>query len=343
MTPRHLGVLTRELAALVNAGLPLDRSLEILIDVAEDGAVRKLLTKVLDSVREGSSLADALTAHHSVFPPAYASMVRAGEAGGSLGAVLSRLAEYVERGQALRESVRSAFVYPIVLMAMAGLSVTILYAVVIPQLAPLFADAGQALPLAAEIVVGFGDAFRDYWWLMALAVAGLVVLARTQLRRTAPRYRWDALVLRMPFLGDVVAKTEVARLSRTLATLLGNGVPMLTALSIVGDAVGNRVVASGIESIAKSLKEGKGLAEPLGNARLFPKLAAHLVRVGEESGRLEEMLLAVADIYDREVRRAVERMLALLVPALTIALGIFIGAIIISMLSAILSVYELPL
>ena len=178
---------------------------------------------------------------------------------------------------------------------------------------------------------------------MALAVADLVVLARTQLRRTAPRYRWDALVLRMPFLGDVVAKTEVARLSRTLATLLGNGVPMLTALSIVGDAVGNRVVASGIESIAKSLKEGKGLAEPLGNARLFPKLAAHLVRVGEESGRLEEMLLAVADIYDREVRRAVERMLALLVPALTIALGIFIGAIIISMLSAILSVYELPL
>jgi len=305
--------------------------------------MRKLVTQIYESVREGSSLADALTAHRSVLPPVYAGIVRAGEAGGSLGAVLSRLAEYLERGQALRESVRSAFVYPIVVLVMAGLSVTVPYAVVVPQLAPLFADAGQALPLAAEIVVGFGDALRDYWWLAALAVAGLVVLARTQLRQAAPRYRWDALVLRMPFIGDVVAKNEVARLSHTLATLLSNGVPLLTALPIVGDAVGNRVVAGGVESIAKSLNEGKGLAEPLGNARLFPKLAAHLVRVGEETGRLEEMLLTVADIYDSGVRRAVERMLALLVPALTIALGAFNAAIIISMLSAILSVYELPL
>ena len=342
VTRRNIALLTRELATLLRAGLALDRALEILIDLSANEPPRRLLARVLDRIRGGASVADAVAAEEGAFPRYYVSMVRAGEAGGTLEQVLGRLADFMDRAQALKASVRSALIYPIILLVMAGLSVVVLLSVVLPQFKPLFEDAGQALPPATRVLVAAGDAVQAYWWLMALIVAALVALARQQLSRPAGRLRWDRWVLRAPLAGDLVAKIEAARFSRTLATLLGNGVALLSAMPLVRETIGNSAIARSIDAAAGSLKEGKGLAQPLVEANLFPRLAMQLIRVGEETGRLEDMLLKVADIYDEEVKRTVDRMIALLVPLLTVFLGLLIAGIIVSILSAILSVYELP-
>ena len=226
-------------------------------------------------------------------------------------------------------------------LTMAGGTVILLLMVVIPQFRPLFEDAGEALPLATQILVGLGEVFQHYWWAIGLAVVGLVLLARRELSNPVRRFRWDGVFLRIPLVGDLVSKIEVARFSRMLSTLLRNGVAMLNALAIVKDTLTNAVIAAAVEGVAARVKEGQGLAQPLMAARVFPELAVSLVRVGEETGKLEEMLDKVAEIYDREVQRTIERLLTLLVPALTIGLGVLIAAIIVSILTTILSVHSL--
>lgn len=340
---REVGLLTRELATLVHAGLPLDRSLEILIDLAERAPLARLLTRVLDGVREGATLADSLAAQQGVFPPYYVSMVQAGETGGALDEVLARLAEFIERSQAARDRVTSALIYPMIVLGMAGLSVIILLTVVVPEFKPMFEDAGAALPWPTRVVVVVGDAFQDYWWMMLLGLAALVAGVRLWLRDPASRRRWDGLVLDLPLFGDLVRKVEVARFARVVGTLVTNGVTVLTALTIARNTFKNTALAKSIDDVAESLKQGRGLAEPLVQAGMFPSLALHLVRVGEETGRLEEMLLKIAEIYDTEVERATQRLLALLVPLVTILLGLLIAAIIGSVFSAMLGVYDLPL
>jgi general secretion pathway protein F len=339
---REIALFTREMATLLGAGLTLERALEILTGLSDHEPTRRMLARLLETIRGGASFADAL-AERGEFPGFYVSMVRAGEAGGALEEVLHRLSDYLERAQALRESVRSALIYPAIVVVMAGASVVVLLTVVLPQFTPLFEDAGASLPTLTRVVMAAGNAVQDYGW---AGLAGLLVLAlllRQQLATPAGRARWDALALKLPLFGDLIAKAEAARFSRTLATLLSNGVPMLSALAIVKDTLANRVTAKAIEDIGTSLKEGEGLAGPLAKARHFPALSAQLVQVGEETGQLEEMLHKVADIYDQEVRRAVDRMLALLVPGLTLALGGLIALIIGSILSAMFSVYDIPL
>ncbi len=339
---RQIALVTQELATLLHAGLALDRSFEILIGVAEGDAVRKLLSRILDAIRGGTTLAEAMAAQDGVFPLYYLSMIEAGEAGGSLDEVLARLADFMTRAQELNDKVTSALIYPSIVLAMAALSVVVLLTVVVPEFKPLFEDAGQDLPTSTRVIVAMGDAFEKYWWLGILAVVGLVLVVRQQLRNPVSRYRWHGMILKSPLLGDVVAKVEVARFSRTVGTLLANGVTLLTALSIAKHTLANAVLAKSTDDVAESLKQGKGLAEPLMRAALFPPLALHLVKVGEESGKLEDMLIKVADIYDHEVERATQRLLAILVPALTIVLGLLIAGIIGSVLSALLGVYDLP-
>lgn len=338
---KDVTLATRELATLLEAGLPLDRSLEMLKDLADKGAIGGMLSRVLERVRGGASLADAMASQAPAFPRYYVSMVRAGEAGGALESVLARLADFMEKSQAVTENVKSALVYPIILLAMAGASVIVLLTVVIPQFRPLLEEAGEALPLATQILVGVGEFVQYYWWAIGLALVGFALLARRELSSRERRYRWDAVFLRIPLIGDLVTKIEVARFSRTLATLLRNGVAPLTALSIVKDILSNAVMAEAIGRVATRLKEGQGLAQPLMAAQVFPDLAVNLVRVGEETGQLEGMLDKVAEIYEREVQRTLDRLLALLVPVLTIGLGLLIAAIIVSVLSAILSVNRL--
>ncbi len=343
VSQNEVAVLTQQIATLLNAGLPLDRALTILIGIAEEGEVKKLLTRIQDQVRGGSSLADALEAQGGVFSRLYLNMIRAGEAGGSLEVVLGRLNEFMERSKALKETVQSALIYPIILLVVAGLSVVILLTFVVPQFQQLFDDAGEALPLATQVVITVGEGFRYYWWVGLLLIVALVLYLRVQLAQPASRYRWDARMLRLPLVGDLIAKVEMARFSRTLGTLLRNGVALLPALAIVKETLSNQVMANALSDVAENLKAGEGLAEPLMESTVFPKLAIHMIRVGEETGQLEGMLLQVADTYDGEVQATVKRLLSLLEPALILGLGVIIAGIIMSILVAILSLNSLAM
>ena len=341
VTRDHLLALTRELATLLRAGLPLDRALEILINLADAPPVARLLQTVRDSVRGGKSLSQALDMHREVFSRFYVNIVRAGEAGGALGAVLTRLSDTMERNKELRESVKSALIYPIILICVAVTSVMILLVFVVPQFQQTFAQAGKALPVPTQVVIFVGTGLRKYWWLLIAVVVAGVWLFRRWLSRPAVRFRWDQRLLRWPLIGDLTAKVEVARFARTLATLLGNGVTLLAGLSIVKETMTNTVLAQSLEGVTTRLREGKGFGRPLLETGLYPRLATQMILVGEESGRLEEMLNRVADVYDREVAMAVKRFLAVLEPALILGLAVLIGGIVFSILLGVMGMSEL--
>jgi general secretion pathway protein F len=339
----EIGVFTREIATLLHAGLPLDRALEILVALSENDKVRKLLLQIRDDVRGGASLSAAMDAQKGVFTRFYLNMVRAGEAGGALGPVLMRITEFMERSKMLKETVMSALIYPAILVVVAVASVMLLMIFVVPQFSLMFQQSGKALPLPTQIVIGAGDFLRHDWWMLLLGLAAIALLMRQQLQNAASRYRWDGWFLRLPLVGDLVAKVEVARFSRSLGTLLGNGVTLLNALFIVKETLNNSVMAEGLDVVATQLKEGLGLGKPMMDTGLFPKLAVHMVMVGEETGQLEEMLLRVANVYDSEVQTSVKRMLGLMEPVLILGLGLLIGGIIMSILLAILGINDLAI
>ncbi len=338
-----VAVVTREIATLLGAGLPLDRSLEILVGLAESAPVAEMLRKVRNEVRGGAALSKALDAQAGVFSRFYVNMIRAGEAGGALADVLARLAEYMERSKDLRESVKSALIYPTILLVVAIVSVVILLAVVVPQFEPIFEQSGKALPLVTEVVLGAGAFMRAYWWAIVLGGVAVVFLVSKRLESPEAKLGWDRNVLRLPVVGDLAAKVETARLARTLGTLLKNGVSLVNALSIARDTMGNTFMAAGLAEVARELKTGRGFAKPMMETRRFPPFAVHMIQVGEETGRLDRMLLDVADVYDKEVARAVKRSLALLEPAMILFLTFVVGAVILSILAAMLTIYDLPI
>lgn len=343
ISQNDIAVFTQEIATLLRAGLPLDRCLEILIELSASEPVRQLMIEVREDVRGGAALSAAMEAQTGVFSRFYLNMLRAGEAGGALDVVLQRLTEFMERSRELKETVKSALIYPAILVSVSVLSVVILLVWVVPQFSMMFEESGKALPVPTQIVIAAGDFFRHYWWALILGGIGLYSWFSRQMQEPASRYKWDRRFLSLPLLGDLVAKLEVARFSRTLGTLIGNGVTLLTALSIVKETLNNAVMSEGIGAVALQLKEGKGLGGPLMETGLFPKLAVHMVMVGEETGKLQEMLIRIADVYDREVHSAVKRMLTLMEPVLILGLGLVIGSIIMSILVAILSVNDLAM
>ncbi|MES9846067.1 MAG: type II secretion system F family protein [Candidatus Sedimenticola sp. PURPLELP] len=341
ITQDQLTVATNELATLLKAGLPLERALSILISLSQEEALVDVLTDVREQVKGGSTLADALDAQEGVFSRFYVNLVRAGETGGALENVLERLSEHLETAKEIRDSIVSALIYPAILVFVALLSILILLTYVIPQFADLFEGAGQALPLATRITLAAGEGMQQYGWLMVLAVIGLVMAIRSQLSKPASSYRWHGWFLKLPVLGEILIRIEVARFSRTLGILLNNGVPLLKAMSIVKDTVENQVIAEGVDRVAGSLKEGQQLAEPLAENAKFPPFAVHMIRVGEESGNLEDMLLQVATLYDREIQTGIKRSLALLEPLLILVLGMIIAGVVMSILVAILGINQL--
>ncbi len=341
VTRDQLMALTRELATLLRAGLPLDRALETLIGLAPTPAVTGLLQGIRDEVRGGKALSQALDARRETFSRFYVNIVRAGEAGGALATVLTRLADTMERNKELRETVKSALIYPVILIGVAVMSVMILLVYVVPQFQQTFAQAGKALPFATQVVIFAGTALKRWWWAMLVVAAALAWWLRRRFRDPAFKARVDARLLRLPIVGDLVAKVEVARFSRTLATLLGNGVTLLAGLSIVKETMGNAVMGASLEGVTARLREGKGFGRPLAETGLWPKLATQMILVGEESGRLEEMLGRVADVYDREVQVAIKRFLAVLEPALILGLAVLIGGIVFSILLGVMGMSEL--
>lgn len=337
----QLNVFTRELARLIGAGVSLDKSLSILAAVADDEAGRKLVTRLIEEIRGGATFADALEAQGRAFSRLYISMVRAGEAGGALGLVLDRLADYLERAQQFRASISAALIYPAILLVVSLLSLILLLTFVVPQFQRMFDEAGAALPLPTQIVITIADWLQNYWWTLLLALLALLLLIPKAMAQPRFRESWDRFLLSLSGVGTLVRKIEIARFCRTLSTLLKNGVVLLTALSIVKETMNNRILANSVQSIAEGLKSGETLSRPMLEAGLFPKLACHMVRVGEETGRLDEMLMDVADIYDKEVQQSLKKMLSFLEPALILTLGVLIAGIIFSILIALLSINEL--
>jgi general secretion pathway protein F len=338
---REVSVFTIELSTLLRAGLPLDKALEMLLSIAEPAPFRDVLEKLLADVRGGAFLSAALDAHGRLFSRFYRNMVKAGEASGALDAALARLAEFMDRSRELRDSIVSALLYPVVLIAVGMISMVIILGLVIPKISQMFAEAGQQLPWLTQVVVAAGDFVQGYWWLLALMAVALYLFMRQQYARPVSRLRWDARLLRLPLVGALIAKLEAARFTRTLGTLLGNGVPLLDAIAIAKEVVANRVISDGIRRVTERVRQGEGLARPLTEARLFPPLAGHLMQVGEESGNLEAMLMQLAQIYEREVQSALRRLMAVLEPALILGLAVVIAAIILSMVMAILSINDL--
>jgi general secretion pathway protein F len=341
LTAKEIGVLTRQLATLLEAGLTLDRSLQILIELTNEERITRVLTDLQARVRGGATFSSALEEQGSQFSRLYVNVVRAGEATGALDAVLGRLADYLDRTAELRETVTSALVYPAILFVVAGLSVILLLVFVVPQFTVLFADMGAALPLPTRIVIGLGDLFRNYWWAMLTVVAAVAVGVERWLQRPAVRDRLDRRLLALPLFGDLIWKLETARFCHTLASLLKNGLPLLSALNLSKEVVSNRKLAGLLDEAAEDLKHGRGLAEPVARREILPQMALQMIRVGEESGSMDAMLAKVGDIYDKETEASIKRLLTLLEPLLIIGLGVIVAGIIMSIIVPILSANEL--
>ena len=323
---------TQQLATLLGAGQPLDRALTILLELPEDEVARRTLTDVRDAVRGGTSLSAALERQHGMFSRLYINMVRAGEAGGTLHETLQRLADYLERSAALRGRVINALIYPAILLAIVGLSLLFLLGFVVPQFATMYESLDAELPWFTQVVLAIGLFVRS-WWILLIVIPALAAWwFDRKLRDPAFRTRFDEWMLGQKFAGTLIAKLETARLMRTLGTLLKNGVPLLTAMGIGRNVLGNRALSADVEAASDDVKNGVGLSTALAKGKRFPRLALQMIQVGEESGALDTMLLKTADTFDQETGQALDRMLAALVPAVTVLLAGVVGIVILAVL-----------
>lgn len=338
---RDLMVFTGELSTLLRAGLPLDRSLGSLSALTENETLKRIVGEILGRVQEGRSLSQAVGEHPEVFPPLYVNMIRAGEAGGVVETVLERLAEYLESSEKTREEIKSAMVYPIILATTAGGAILVMLTFVLPKFAAIFADLGTAMPASTRFVMAVSDVLLGYWWAITAGVVAAYIGWKRWLATPAGRERFDRFSLAAPVVGDLVRKLQVARFARTLGTMLKGGVPLIQALEIVRAVVANVVISGALAVVQRDVSEGKGLSGPLERVKVFPPLALQMVGVGEETGRLDDMLMVVSDHYDTEVSHAIARAMALISPLVLVVMGMVTGFIVWAMISAVFSVNEM--
>ena len=336
-----LGEVTRELAIMLAAGQDLDRALRFVVENTRNSGARTILGAVRDKVRSGSSLAAALGGEPRSFSKLYVGLVRAGEAGGTLPATLDRLATLLERERSLSANLRSALIYPALLIVAAIGSVVLLLDYVLPQFTPIFEQAGAELPAATRVLMTLGTLVGAATpWLLLAILAGVLV-ARQLLTHPAYRLKFDRLVLRLPIAGALIRETLAARLTRTLGSLLQNGVPLIPALGIAKDALGNLAAGAAVEEAAVGAKGGAGLARPLAASGVFPPRTIHLLQLGEEAAQLSSMALKAADIHDEQARLMMQRLVALAVPLITITMGLAVAGIVSALLTAMLSLNDL--
>jgi general secretion pathway protein F len=341
---RDLLALTQQLATLFEAGLPLDRALSILQELADGARVKAIITDLLHSVRGGASFSEALAKHHPrPFSRLYINMVRAGEKGGVLEVSLRRLAEFLEARAAFNEAVLSALAYPLVITTVGAGAIVFLMTFVIPRFASIFQDLGQTIPLPTQILLTISAGLQTYWWAGALIALCAVLGWRVWTASPEGRRAADQALLGLPLFGPLTMKVETARFARTLGTMLRSGVPVLGAMGVVGDMMSNQAVGLAVSRLAEGVKRGGTIAAGMQQHGAFPPLAVHMVRVGEETGRLEEMLLKVADTFETDVRTDLKRVLGLLEPAIILLMGVLVAFIVVAMLLAIFSINEMPL
>lgn len=340
---RDILFFTEELSTLVRAGLPLDRSLNIAEELTSNQTLKKVIHDILQQIKGGQSLAEAMGGHPKYFSPLYINMIRAGEAGGILDVILARLTEFERSADELRSYLTAALIYP-VLLSLVGLgSLGILFSLVIPRFATIFEDVGAEIPPLTLAMLTVSTSVQSYWWIMILAVIVIVLATRTWMRSRSGSRQWDAMKLRIPLIGPTLLKIEVSRFSRTLGTLLTSAVPLIMGVRIVQDIARNQIVSEAISKIADGARRGEGFSRPMQEARVFPGLATHLVSVGEETGRLDTMLLQLADVYEKDVRTSVKALTSIFEPVIILIMGVLIGVVVLSMLMAIFSINEIAL
>ena len=338
---KELAGFDEDLGLLLKAGVPLNRALVIIIELLEKPRFREVVQNLQDQVREGSTFWGALQSHPAVFPPVFIGMVRAGESSGILDATLERLALYLSGIQELKDFLLGAMIYPIILTLTTGVSIALLLALVLPKFAAIFADMGIALPLATKIMLECGNFLHAWWWLLLLLAGGLLLGIRRLYRHPQGRRLIDRLMLRLPGLGPLLIKIDLARFFRTLGAMLAGGLPILEALQIVVGVISNSRLREKVEHLREELRRGAVISRVLAADPLFPSLAVHMIGVGEETGNLDDMLEKLAEMYDRELKVTIKALTSLFEPLVILFMGLVIGAIVISMLMAIFSVNEL--
>jgi type IV pilus assembly protein PilC len=331
VSTRDIVIFTRQFATMINSGLPLVQSLDILAKQSDNKALRKVIEQVLYDVESGQTLADSLRSHPKVFPELYVNMVAAGEAGGILDTILLRLAVFLEKADALRRKIRGAMVYPASIMCVAVAAVAILLIFVIPVFQTMFADVGAALPAPTQFVIFMSNTVQDKWWAIVLGIVMAVVAIRQFYKTPTGELALDRLLLTMPILGTMQRKAAIARFTRTLGTLVSSGVAILDGLEITAKTSGNRVLHDAIMESRSSIAGGETISEPLRKSGVFPPMVTSMINVGEQTGGLDEMLTKIADFYDEEVDAAVEALLAAMEPVMIVFLGVIVGGMIIAM------------
>ena len=337
---RDVLFFTQELSTLLNAGVPLDRALAITGELTERPSFRFVILDILRVLKGGRSLADSLATHAEYFSDLFVNMVRAGEASGALATVFERLADFERSRDDLRGYIVSAMIYPALLATVGLASIFVLLNFVVPRFASVFSDSHLKIPLPTEIMLDASKIVQTYWWMVALAAALLIIGMRTYISTTSGRMWWDTWRLKLPLLGDALRKAETARFARAMATLVANSVPLVQCIAISGAILNNRYVAGSLEAVSQGVKRGEGIAAPVRKAGVFPPLAAHLLTVGEETGRLDAMFARMADIYENDTRASIKRFTAIFEPIVILVMGVMVGALILSMLLAITSINE---
>ena len=328
---RDIVILTRQFSTMINAGLPLVQAMTILAEQSQNKVLSEIMRKVVFDVESGNTVADALGKHPQAFSNLYVNMVAAGEAGGILDTILMRLATFMEKNDALIRKVKGAMIYPSVIMAVAGIAVTVLLIFVIPVFENLFTSAGLALPLPTRIVMGASRFLKGYWYVVLGAIVAAVFMFKRYRATSNGRLKIDKFMLKVPVLGDVLRKSAVSRFTRTLGTLISSGVSILDGLEITAKTAGNRVVQDAIMESRSSIAGGHTIAQPLKKSGVFPPMVISMISVGEQTGGLDEMLSKIADFYDEEVDAAVSNLLSLLEPVMIVFLGVVVGGMVVSM------------
>jgi len=331
ITTRDIVIFTRQFATMINSGLPLVQSLDILAEQTDNSALQKTIRDVLYDVESGHTLADAIGKHPKVFTELFANMVAAGEAGGILDTILLRLATFLEKNDALIRKIKGAMIYPAVIFTVAGLAVVTLLIFVIPTFQQMFEAAGVPLPLPTRIVIGMSQILQDWWWALGGGVFAAVLGIRYAYTTDAGRLNIDRLLLVLPILGDLQRKSAVARFTRTLGTLISSGVSILEGLEITAKTAGNRVIHDAVMNSRASIAGGETIAGPLKESGVFPPMVVQMINVGEQTGGLDEMLTKIADFYDDEVDTAVDALLSAMEPIMIVVLGVVVGGMIVAM------------
>ena len=331
VSTKELSVATRQLATMIDAGLPIVQCLDILGEQSENKLLRKTITSIRRDVEGGCTLADALRKHPKIFDDLYVNMVDAGEAGGILNTILNRIALFIEKASRLKKKVKGAMIYPVAIVLVAIVVVAVLMIFVIPVFAELYGSMGQALPVPTQICINISNFFVAYWWLMFLTAIGIVMAIKFYYKTPHGHIKIDALLLRMPVIGDLLRKVAVARFSQNMALLLSSGVPILDGLAITGKTAGNKVVEKAIMESRLSISKGNTVAEPLRESKIFPPLVCQMVAVGESTGGLDGMLRKVAELYEEEVDDAVNNLTAMMEPAIMVVLGVILGGLVVAM------------